>query len=83
MIIREIIWKEQFVKKLETKHGVSVEEAEEVLYSKPHLRMAGKGNVKGEDLYAAYGQTTGALSDNIFCSEAGRTAPSYLGPRYG
>jgi len=59
MIIREIIWKEQFVEKLATKHGVSVEEVEDVLDSVPHLRKVGKGKTKGEDVYAALGQTIG------------------------
>jgi uncharacterized DUF497 family protein len=56
MIITKIIWKDQFVEKLAWKHGVSVEEAEEVLHSEPHLRKVGKGDVKSEDVYAAYGQ---------------------------
>ena len=59
MDIREIIWKDQFVKKLESKHGVCVEEVEDVFESGPHIRMAEKGDVKGENLYAAYGRTEG------------------------
>ncbi len=31
MLISQIIWKDQFVEKLEVKHGVSVTEAEDVL----------------------------------------------------
>ncbi len=57
MKLYEIIWKDQFIEKLETKHGVHTEEVEAVLFGKPHIRRAKKGNVKGEDLYAAYGQT--------------------------
>jgi uncharacterized DUF497 family protein len=57
MIITEIIWKDQFVEKLAWKHGVSTAEVEETLYAHPHLRKVGKGNVKGENIYAAYGQT--------------------------
>jgi uncharacterized DUF497 family protein len=57
MVITKIIWKDQFVEKLDRKHGVSVAEAEETLRSNPYLRKMGKGNVKGEDVYAAYGQT--------------------------
>ena len=33
MVIRRIIWKDQFVEKLDRKHGVSVFEVEEVLSS--------------------------------------------------
>lgn len=66
MKIGEIIWKDLFVEKLETKHGVSVEEAEEVLGSKPHIRKIAKGNVKCEDVYAAFGQTVGGRYLVIF-----------------
>jgi hypothetical protein len=57
MVIRKIIWKDQFVEKLERKHGVSVIEAEDVLGASPHIRKVGKGRVKGENVYAAFGQT--------------------------
>jgi uncharacterized protein len=66
MIIKEIIWKEQFVEKLTTKHRVLVEEAEDVLDSKPHIRKVAKGNIKGENVYAAYGQTAGGRYLVIF-----------------
>jgi uncharacterized protein len=66
MIIKEIIWKEQFVEKLATKHRVLVEEAEDVLDSKPHIRKVAKGNIKGENVYAAYGQTAGGRYLVIF-----------------
>jgi uncharacterized protein len=59
MKIRQIIWKDQFVVKLMTKHGVSVEEAEEVFWSGPHIRKVGRGKSKGENVYAALGQTPG------------------------
>ncbi|MBA4125214.1 MAG: BrnT family toxin [Acidobacteria bacterium] len=57
MQLNEVIWKDYFVDKIKVKHGVSTDEVEEVLFSKPHVRRAQKGLVKGEDLYAAYGQT--------------------------
>jgi hypothetical protein len=56
MQLQNVIWKAQFVEKLQDKHGVETEEVEEVLFAKPHIRKAKKGTVKGEDLYAAYGQ---------------------------
>jgi uncharacterized DUF497 family protein len=59
MQLHEIIWKDRFIDKIEVKHGVSVNEVEEILFGKPHVRRARKGHVKGEDLYTAYGQTTG------------------------
>lgn len=66
MIISQIIWKDQFVEKLAAKHGVSIEEAEDVLRSKPFIRKVGKGNVKGENVYAAFGQTIGGRYLVIF-----------------
>nr|BAL58439.1 hypothetical conserved protein [Candidatus Acetothermum autotrophicum] len=55
--IYEIIWKEQFVEKIIRKHGVTPSEVEQALLSKPYIRKAEKGQVKGEDVYVAYGQT--------------------------
>lgn len=58
VVIRRIIWKDQFVEKLERKHRVSVNEVEEVLGANPHIRKVGKGRITGEDVYAALGQTS-------------------------
>ena len=55
MVITKIIWKAQFVEKLADKHAVSVTEAEEILCAKPCIRKVGKGHVKGEPVYTAYG----------------------------
>ncbi|MGC2234660.1 MAG: BrnT family toxin [Pyrinomonadaceae bacterium] len=66
MVISQIIWKDLFVEKFATKHGVSITEAEDVLCSKPHIRKVGKGYVKGEDVYAAFGQTIGGRYLVIF-----------------
>jgi len=57
MQLYEVIWKEQFVEKLAIKHRVTTDEVEQALFSYPHIRKAQKGRIKGEDLYAAYGQT--------------------------
>ena len=56
MRVTDVIWKERFVAKLEDKHNVSAEEAEEVLRSKAVFRRIAKGRVRGEDVYAALGQ---------------------------
>ena len=57
MRIRRIIWLPEVEDKLLRKHQVLVEEVEEVLFDKPHIRFVEKGHQEGEDLYAAYGQT--------------------------
>jgi uncharacterized DUF497 family protein len=53
----DVIWNEKFVTKIAEKHAVNTDEVEEVLFSRPHVRRAEKGKVKGEHLYLAYGQT--------------------------
>ncbi len=57
MRIDEIIWIQQFVEKLATKHGVEKNEVEEVLTNRPYFRFISKGNQPGEDVYSAMGQT--------------------------
>lgn len=57
MRIDSLIWLPQTVDKLAWKHGVSPEEVEEVLFSKPVFRKIQKGHIPGEDLYASLGRT--------------------------
>ena len=57
MYLHEVIWKDRFIAKIIDKHGVTVEEVEGVLFSKPHVRRVEKGHIAGEDMYVAYGQT--------------------------
>ncbi len=57
MRIDSLIWLPQVVDKLAWKHGVSPEEVEEVLFSKPVFRKIQKGHIPGEDLYASLGRT--------------------------
>jgi len=55
--IEEIIWLEDIVEKLEGKHSVRQSEVIEVLENKPKFRFVEKGHHKGENVYAALGQT--------------------------
>jgi uncharacterized DUF497 family protein len=57
MRLYHVIWKDSFVDKIEEKHQVFTDEVEDVLFAQPIVRRAEKGHIKGEDLYAAYGQT--------------------------
>ena len=57
MKIREIIWLEDIIEKINRKHNVTQEEVMEVLNNKPSFRWVEKGHRKGEDVYAALGQT--------------------------
>lgn len=74
MRLHEIIWKDRFVDKIEAKHGVGADEVEEILFGKPHIRRAQRGHVKGEDLYVAYGQTTGGRYLIVFFIRKEQTA---------
>ena len=57
MRVGHIIWLPEIEDKLYYKHHVLIEEVEEILFDKPHIRFVEKGHRQGEDLYAAYGQT--------------------------
>ncbi len=57
MRLYHVIWKDHFVDKLADKHGVDTQEVEEILFTESHIRLFEKGRIKGENLYAAYGQT--------------------------
>lgn len=74
MRLHEVIWKDQFVHKIETKHPITVEEVEEILFSGSRFRRAQKGKVKGEDLYVAYGQTSGGRYLVVFFVKKSRDA---------
>ncbi|MBN1316000.1 MAG: hypothetical protein JXA42_11045 [Anaerolineales bacterium] len=55
MKVNKIIWIPVIEEKPITKHNVHIEEVEEVLFNRPHIRFVEKGHRDGENLYAAYG----------------------------
>jgi len=57
--VREVIWLDAFVEKLWRKPHVSVDDVEEALSSRPQVRRVARGDVAGEDVYSAMGQTAG------------------------
>ncbi|MGH9800965.1 MAG: BrnT family toxin [Blastocatellia bacterium] len=57
MRINEIIWLDAIIDKLARKHGVDIDEVEEVFGSRPQIRFVEKGERAGEDVYMASGQT--------------------------
>lgn len=59
MEIDEVIWLDAFVEKLWRKHRVSMDEVEQVLSGRPRVRRVARGDVAGEDVYAAMGRTAG------------------------
>lgn len=66
MEVREIIWLDAFVEKLWRKHRVRIEEVEEVLAGRPQVRRVARGDVAGEDVYSAMGQTGGGRNLIVF-----------------
>lgn len=59
MRIVDIIWLPHVIDKLASKHRVTPEEVDEVLFGRPLYRKVQKGHVPGEDVYAALGRTQG------------------------
>ena len=57
MNISELIWLEDIVFKIKTKHGVDETEVQYVRYNNPHFRFVEKGHREGEHVYAALGTT--------------------------
>ena len=57
MRIEGIIWLDQIVDKLDSKHSVQTHEVEEVFLEKPKFRFVEKGERRDEDVYLALGQT--------------------------
>ncbi len=72
MRVREIIWLKQFSEKIEQKHGVIEHEVEEVFMKQPPVRRIKRGNIEGEDLYRAVGQTDAGRYLAIFFIYKGR-----------
>lgn len=57
MHVADIIWLPDIVDKLDWKHHVSQAEVENVLFGRSLFRRVQKGNIQGEDVYAALGRT--------------------------
>lgn len=57
MEIYDFIWLEDIVEKLAQKHAVQPQEVREVFEGFPAFRFVEKGHRRGENVYAALGQT--------------------------
>ncbi|MBC8229358.1 BrnT family toxin [bacterium] len=66
MNITGIIWLRDVVYKLLWKHNITTDEVEEVFANKPRYKFQEKGNIRGEDLYAAYGRTDAGRYLTVF-----------------
>ena len=59
MKLNGIVWLRNVVDKLAWKHNITISEVEEALKTATRFRFIEEGDVEGEPLYAAMGQTTG------------------------
>lgn len=66
MRIESIVCPPYIEEKLQVKHGVTSNEAEQALRNSPKIRFAGKGHVPGDDLYAALGRTSSGRYLSVF-----------------
>ena len=57
MKITECMWLDEFVDKIIRKHHVLPEEVEDIFSRDPLIRRLESGQVKGEDLFIAFGTT--------------------------
>ncbi len=57
MKIRRLIWLEEVVEKIETKHGVAKDEVQDVLIHKSKIKKMRAGHFNDEHVYRALGQT--------------------------
>ena len=66
MTIKGVIWLDEVLAKIESKHRVSPEEVEGVLRSKPQFRFVEKGHRRGENVYVALGRTSAGRRLSVF-----------------
>ena len=66
MKITGVIWPRNIIDKLLWKHNVTTEEVEEIFCGSPRYRYIETGDVEGEDLYAALGQTESGRYLTVF-----------------
>ena len=57
MEIRELVFLDKIVEKLDREHRVKPQEVEEIFFQSPKIRFVEKGYRKDENVYAALGQT--------------------------
>lgn len=66
MRVLGFIWLDEFVNKLAAKHGVATDEVEQIFHNRPFVTRIARGEVQGEDLYRALGQTDGGRYLAVF-----------------
>jgi uncharacterized DUF497 family protein len=81
MRVTNIIWLTQFVEKIERKHGVSIDEVEQVFANRSRVRLLTRGDVSGENLYRAVGQTDDGRYLAVFFIYKGKNSALVISAR--
>jgi uncharacterized DUF497 family protein len=66
MEITDLIWLMRFVEKIERKHRVSTDDVEQAFANRARIQLIERGDVAGEHLYRAIGQTDGGRYLTVF-----------------
>lgn len=66
MKITGLIWLDEIIDKIESKHHVTQAEVEEVFASWPKIKRMLRGRFRGEDVYRALGQTQAGRYLTVF-----------------
>jgi len=66
MRIDDCIWLPDIIEKLESKHRVSPEEVEQVMFGRVRFFFMERGRVVGEDMYVALGQADSGRYLSVF-----------------
>lgn len=53
----ELLWRTEYVEKLDNDHHVQKHEVKEVFWNEPYVVLSQRGNVPGDDKYKALGKT--------------------------
>lgn len=81
MKITNVLWLDRFIEKIGRKHGVTEDEVEEVFAGEPRVKLLEKGDVSGENLYIAIGQTEAGRWLAIFFIYKGRNRALVISAR--
>jgi uncharacterized DUF497 family protein len=66
MRIEFIVCSDRVEIKLQSKHNLTCNEARQTLLNRPRIRFAEKGHTRGNDVYAAFGQTFSGRYLSVF-----------------
>ena len=81
MKVTHAIWLPRFVDKIERKHNVSTDEVEQILGTPARVQLIEQGDMAGEDLYRAIGQTDAGRYLTVFFIYKGQGAALVISAR--